>query len=559
MIYDTDVSFHRATHNCSKWPIRFSNASMTATDRVQPAVGANRAGAREVRNNPRDPIWCSHCRPRDVMRMRQLRLCLIMGVIACAERTPTTSDGSLARSLELAADEAGVSRDLVMAIAIEEDGLALPALRIVRDDDHVPVAGALELRHGRLDTLALGAALLGTTEEALRTDTDLATRAGARVLATLGAQHGAGSSYESWRTTLEVMSGMDDDNARAYASRVLAILHRGGSFPARAGETIQLAAHAEIAAIEPTVARLEPATATDFAGAVWFTTSCTNKCDVGRPLGNAAVDKIVIHDTEGGWDGSVATLQNDAGKSVHYIVDRDGSRVGQFRHETDTTWHAGNYYYNETSVGIEHVGVAADPAGYAAGLYDTSRALVADIRTRWNVPLDRQHIIGHYQVPDGTSISESSAPCSDTLDHCETSANFGGASNHRDPGYNWQWCQYMEKLGGSCTCNDAWQLWNCATDKTEAVRCHDGNVEIEQCTDGCDVMAIGTDDVCHVAPDSGSGSAGSDATGSDDSNPDPVTTDGGTHDGGCATTRSSAGLPLLLALGLLLRRRRRVR
>lgn len=478
------------------------------------------------------------------------RLVLFLAVIGCADRAPNAPDGSLAHSLEIAADEAGVPRDLVIAIAIEEDGLRLPALRIPQVDDHVPVAGALELRHGKLDTLALGASLMGTTEDALRADTDLATRAGARVLATLGAQYGASTSYESWRRTLEVMSGMDDANAQAYADRVLAILQRGGAFPARAGETVHLVAHPELPNI---VARTPPATAPDFAGAQWFTTSCTNKCDVGRPLGNAAVNKIVIHDTEGGWDGSVATLQNDPGKSVHYIIDRDGSRVGQFRRETDTTWHAGNYYYNETSVGIEHVGVAADPDGYATGLYEKSRALVKDIRTRWTVPLDRRHIIGHYQVPDGSSIAQSSAPCTDTLGNCETSASYGGASNHRDPGYHWQWCQYMEGLGGSCTCNDAYKLWNCTTDGTEAVRCVDGNVEIEHCT-SCDVQAVGTDDVCHVAPGEGSGSDTN--LGSNYSNPDTGgITDPG-HDSGCSTTSPQASWLVLVALGLIIRRRR---
>src|SRR5262249_39837694 len=159
--------------------------------------------------------------------------------------------------------------------------------------------------------------------------------------------------------------------------------------------------------------------------------------------------------------------QYDPNKSVHYIVDADGSRVGQFRPETDTTWHAGNYYYNETSVGIEHVGKASDPAGYSTGLYTTSRALVENIRTRWSVPLDRKHTVGHYQIPDGNAMAESSPACADTLDTCETSAVYGGADHHRDPGYNWQWCQYMEKLGGSCTCNDAWSHFNCTTDKTE--------------------------------------------------------------------------------------------
>ena len=130
-------------------------------------------------------------------------------------------------------------------------------------------------------------------------------------------------------------------------------------------------------------AQARPDDASGYAGAIWFDTSCSNKCTVGRPLGSGAVDKIVIHDTEGGWDGSVATLQNDGGKSVHYIIDADGSRVGQFRPETDTTWHAGNYYYNETSVGIEHVGVASDPAGYSDALYTTSVKLVKSIRSRW--------------------------------------------------------------------------------------------------------------------------------------------------------------------------------
>jgi N-acetyl-anhydromuramyl-L-alanine amidase AmpD len=429
---------------------------------------------------------------------------------AAASVAPAAHDsGPVGRSIDAAAGEAGVPADLLLAIAVEEGGLHLAALRQVEADDPVPVAGRLELRHGRLDTLAMGARLMGTTEDALRADTDLGTRAGAAVLAELGRQHGAGADLASWRPALEALSGMGDYDARNYAGRVFAILRTGGAFPARAGELVQVAAHPTIDEAETVQVQRLAAGTPDFPGATWFDTSCTNKCNVGRPLGNASVNKIVIHDTEGGWDGSVATLQYDGGKSVHYIIDADGSRVGQFRPETDTTWHAGNYYYNETSVGIEHVGVASDASGYSDGLYARSRELVQSIRSRWDVPLDRTHIVGHYQIPNGNKIAESSAPCTDTLDACENSANYGGAANHRDPGYYWQWCQYMEGLGGSCTCNDAWSLWNCTTDGAEAVRCNNGQVEIEQCTGGCDVMAIGTDDVCHVAPDGGGDGSGS--------------------------------------------------
>lgn len=494
---------------------------------------------------------------RDVQPLARMRLSMLALVVlplgACA--TSTTPDTSIRHVVEAAAAEAGVPADLMMAIAIEEGGVRLPRWRMVSPDDNVPVGGALELRHGRLDTLALGARLLGTTQDALRSDTDLGTRAGAYVLASLGAT----ADRATWRSVLEKLSGMDDASASDYATRVLSILRTGGEFTARDGETVQVSPHPEIGDRElaPTVVRTIAATP-DFPGAIWFTTSCTNKCDVDRPLGNASVDKIVIHDTEGGWDGSVATLQNDAGKSVHYIVDADGSRVGQFVPETYTAWHAGNYYYNETSVGIEHVGYAAAPTGYSDGLYKESVKLVKSIRTRWSVPLDRTHIVGHYQIPNGNDMAESSAPCTATLQSCEDSADYGGADNHRDPGFNWQWCQYMQSLGGTCTCNDAWPLWNCTTDLAEAVRCNEGVVEIEACGGGCDVEAVGANDICHTTPAS-TVDAGVDAPQADGGGGSaaPLDPGGGSHAGGCAVGGGDAGWLLVLGALALVRRRAR--
>ncbi len=485
---------------------------------------------------------------------------LFAALAACAGPTsdpaPGPAGGPVDTMLDTAAAESGVPRDLLLAVAIEESGLDLPAYRIVdpADDDHVPIAGILELRHGKLDTLALGAALMGVTETDLRADTALATRAGGLVLAQLGRQTGATEDLASWRRALEQLSGLDDAGARAYADRVISHLRAGGTFPARAqpGAPLELSAHAEITL--PLVAALvaPPAQTPEFPGAIWFTTSCTNKCTVGRPLGHASVNKIVIHDTEGGWNASVATLQNDPGKSVHYIIDRDGSRVGQFRPENDTTYHGGNFFYNETSVGIEHVGVAADPAGYAPALYAKSRDLVKSIRTRWSVPLDREHIIGHYQIPDGSKISEGSAPCGAQLDTCETSASYGGASNHRDPGYNWQWCQYMESLGGTCNCNDAWNHFNCTTDLTEAVRCTNGTtLEIQHCTAGCVVQAVGQDDVCNMTAAPG---PTPDAEPMPQPDPDPAAADDG---GGCSTSGGASPFGMLAALGVVLLARRR--
>jgi N-acetyl-anhydromuramyl-L-alanine amidase AmpD len=350
--------------------------------------------------------------------------------------------GPIATELGDAAATAGVPTELVTAVAVEEGGLMLPAHRAPETDDMVAVAGRLELRRGKLDTLALGARLIGASQLALVADTALATRAGALVVAALGAT----DSPATWPAALAKLSGLGDDAAaRDYAARVVDIVRRGGRFAAADDEVVELSSDPEVAEVAEVAAlpRLSPR---DFGGLIQVPTDCTGKCDIGRPLGNAAVDKIVIHDTEGGWDASVATLQSQSGISVHYLVDADGSRVAQFIPETDTGWHAGNYFYNETSIGIEHVGFAANTAGYAAALYATSEELVRNIAVRWSIALDREHVIGHYQVPNGNVLAKDSPPCAESLATCETDSSYGGADNHRDPGLYWDWTGFLAGL-----------------------------------------------------------------------------------------------------------------
>ena len=114
----------------------------------------------------------------------------------------------------------------------------------------------------------------------------------------------------------------------------------------------------------------------------------------------------------------------DADVSIHYIVDRDGT-VYCYVPEYRRAWHAGvgqwlgdekytnkmNYY----SIGIEVLGIgsASDMApymtkkqynklnkefiGFTDAQYDALKALVEDICQRNNIPMDREHIIGHQE------------------------------------------------------------------------------------------------------------------------------------------------------------------
>ena len=426
--------------------------------------------------------------------------CSSSGATDPARTTQGVEPGPLGHAFARAAERTAVPRDLLVAIAHVEQGLDVPAQRLDLDDDAaVPAAGPLMLRRGKLDTLARGAALSGVDELTLRKDADLALEAGALVLAELGGQTAARTEdLGSWKLALERLSGYADEAHRAeYAHRVFATLARGGHLPARDGEVIALGAHD----LPPTLtldvsSKLHTLSGSQFPAAQWIPTSCAGKCNADR--GGAAVQYIVIHDTEGGWDASVATLQNDPGKSVQYIIGTDG-KVGQFVTEETNAWHAGNSFFNQRSVGIEHVGYATKP--FSEAQYQASAKLVDHLATKYGVAKDRAHIIGHDQIPNGNKIASSSAPCADAPKSCEANLTFGGASNHSDPGI-WEWPTFMARLGASAKCNDVTAIWNCSNDKTHAFRCAGAKVSVEVCdgSGACEVKPSGQDDVCNVKP-----------------------------------------------------------
>src|SRR5262245_55351406 len=95
---------------------------------------------------------------------------------ACA--APSSFSGPTGQLIEKEALASNVPADLIAAIAHVEGGLKLAPVRDFHPDDAVPVAGVLELRHGRFNSLARGAELTGLTEEDLVRDLAAGTAAG---------------------------------------------------------------------------------------------------------------------------------------------------------------------------------------------------------------------------------------------------------------------------------------------------------------------------------------------------------------------------------------------
>lgn len=98
-------------------------------------------------------------------------------------------------------------------------------------------------------------------------------------------------------------------------------------------------------------------------------------------VGKLSVADIVFQDT-----------QRDT--SSHYGI--GDNEIHQYVKDSDTAYQAGDWNINLRSIGIEHQGGPDLPISDET--YDTSARLIAELCQRYNIPLDRQHILEHREI-----------------------------------------------------------------------------------------------------------------------------------------------------------------
>ncbi len=165
----------------------------------------------------------------------------------------------------------------------------------------------------------------------------------------------------------------------------------------------------------------------DYPSALWRPASPWNYTVAERPL-DPLIRRLVIHVAEGGFASTYNWFGNSSAQaSAHYVVSTSG-RVAQMVPNADIAWHAGNWAYNETSIGIEHAGYT-NVGGFPDAEYRGSARLAGWLARTYAITPDRQHVIGHNEVPDPFHAGE-----------------WGGADHHTDPGRYWKWARYMAYL-----------------------------------------------------------------------------------------------------------------
>ncbi|HEU5378126.1 MAG TPA: N-acetylmuramoyl-L-alanine amidase [Ktedonobacteraceae bacterium] len=363
------------------------------------------------------------------------------GLTAYAASTSATSARA---AFAQASQETGVPASVLKALCYMEGRLGMHGGNPSIDGGY----GCMHLvKNEHADTLDQAARLLHVSAQQVKTNLATNIRGGAAVLRAY-AQKLSGDlpgSLAGWYGVVAAYSNATvRSTALMYADNLYKLLNTGFNAQTDSGEVVTLAGtpvkpEAASASVVGFSASALPAGCTmdnkvDYPGAVdcildpsifdcnvssFSYPGCTYE-SAHRP-GDFAVDFISVHDIEGTAQDSLNVFQNhNSGVSVHYVVDSDGT-VYQLLHDQDIGYHVGNYWANQHSIGIEHAGF--DATGfqwYNAAEYLGSAKLMAYLLKKYNLPLDRAHVVAHGTVP---------APQL--------------AINHVDPGPYWLWDYYF--------------------------------------------------------------------------------------------------------------------
>ncbi|MGW3625911.1 N-acetylmuramoyl-L-alanine amidase [Streptomyces sp. NPDC000880] len=303
----------------------------------------------------------------------------------------------------------------------------------------------------RLHTLDEAAKLIDEPADALQTDAQQSIRAGAALLAEYQ-REATGSLPDDpgrWYAAVARFSqAPDTKGAQLFTKRVYESIKTGESRLTTDGQQLTLAADSSVTPVKPSKLPLAATFAStsavptvecptslncNFVPAGYAANSAPD--DYGnynvatRPTAGLDIRSIIIHDTEGSYDGSLATFKNPASyASAHYLIRASDGLVTQMVETKNEAWHAANKTANMHSIGIEHEGYAIKAGSwYTEPQYESSAALVKYLAAKFSIPLDRAHIIGHDEVP---GVLDSTVK-----------------TQHWDPGPFWDWNHYMSLMG----------------------------------------------------------------------------------------------------------------
>ena len=305
-----------------------------------------------------------------------------------------------------------------------------------------------------LSTLANAAALTGIGERRLRHDAVANVCGGAAVLAHYQREAGGAQDLGDWSAAVARYSGADDHaTALRFARQVFKVIRSGEARTTNDGQRMLLRPSSVRSRGPPGGGLVRPAGRRGRPGRLparrWAASGSRRRTSSTAPT-PGDYGNHDLADRAPTWRSttSSSTTPRRPGtprsswsrtrptSAWHYSLRSSDGHIAQHVDAKDVAWHAGNWYVNMHSIGIEHEGFAAHGRDLvhrvAVPQLGQAGAYLAD---KYDIPLDRAHIIGHDQVPGTTPATV--------------------AGMHWDPGPYWDWEHYFDLLGAPIAAESA--------------------------------------------------------------------------------------------------------
>jgi hypothetical protein len=335
---------------------------------------------------------------------------------------------------EMAAQDWDVPRDLLVAIAWHESSFA-PEAHAHEDESHRhrPALGWMGLTPERI---ALAAELTGYPAETIEHNREASILAGAAVLSTLrdsGASFASGDRLDAnWWPVVVAWSELGQEwMDHEFAWDVFRTLQNGLAVPTESGDLITMDG-VEVPGLEGVDFVRAPASdsgsfaaAHGYPGAArWVPAHSSNQSS--RSSGTSSINRVVLHTTEGSYNGAISWFQNSSSDvSSHYVLRKSDGEITQMVSDERKAWHACSN--NNDTIGLEHEGASSSASTWTPQLLESSARLTAWLVTTYDIPIDRDHIVGHGEIQPSS------------------------CSYRYDPGPHFPWDQYMSMVASYAT------------------------------------------------------------------------------------------------------------
>jgi hypothetical protein len=320
--------------------------------------------------------------------------------------------------------EHGVPPDLLRAVGSVGSGFAdLDG----RQDASAPRWGWMALSADQAD---LGAALTDLRLSDVRSVPAANVLAAAALLDQLRPAGAEPTVVDSaWWPAVVEYAGLDEPwLADAFAAEVFATLQRGliaSTSQLEAGYVvIQPVPLSDLAGLEVE----QPPTGGDGHGGPDYPSVARLLPSPNRTDRSAAIDRVVIHSVEASWaHGLAAALDPSSGVSSHYLVRPSDGEVTQLVRDGKAALHTSDDGNHHDSIAISVGGGSGSPGSWTPASLEATARLSAWLVMRHDIPVDREHFVGHDDLDDGSSHPGAFFPWAAFLDSVDCFVAGGGS------------------------------------------------------------------------------------------------------------------------------------